>query len=207
MALSSHPTSRATTRPRSCVTEPIARLLLDSARQVYREYHGSVFRYLVRRVGAEDAADLTAEVFTVVWRRLDALPAAAPLPWLYAVARNTMANHRRRAGRADEAHRMLAVGTSTAGRDVGEAVAERHLVHRAWASLRESDREVLALIGWEALTVREAATVLGCSAAACSVRLMRATTRLAKALAADSGDSDSDSTTETVDRSVIGVAR
>ncbi|MFF1951717.1 sigma factor-like helix-turn-helix DNA-binding protein [Kitasatospora herbaricolor] len=41
---------------------------------------------------------------------------------------------------------------------------------------------MLALIGWEGLTVREAARVLDCSPLTCSVRLMRARTRLARAM-------------------------
>jgi RNA polymerase sigma-70 factor (ECF subfamily) len=177
----------------------------EEFRAVYRECYGAVYRYLVRRVGADDAADLTAEVFTIAWRRLDALPTGEPLPWLYTVARKTAANHWRGADRAEEAQRMLAFEGWTVGRDVGELVTERQAVQRAWASLRPADREVLALIGWERLTVREAATVLECSAAACSVRLMRARTRFRKAMEATAAGPEG--AEEVVARSVLGVAR
>ncbi|MFC8454596.1 RNA polymerase sigma factor [Kitasatospora sp. NPDC057223] len=154
----------------------------EEFREVYREHYGAVYRYMLRRVGDADAADLAAEVFTVAWRRFDALSAQAPLPWLYTVARNTVANHRRKEGRAEDAHRGLAVTAAASVRDVGETVTEREAVHRAWSTLRPADQEVLALIGWEGLTVREAARVLDCSAPTCSVRLMRARTRLSRAM-------------------------
>ncbi|MEV8100720.1 sigma-70 family RNA polymerase sigma factor [Kitasatospora sp. NPDC085879] len=176
----------------------------EAFRRVYREHYDAVYRYMIRRVGATDAADLAAEVFTVAWRRMDALPALAPLPWLYAVARNTVANHRRKAGRAEDMERSLAVEATATARDIGETVTERHTVHRAWAALRTSDQEVLALIGWEGLTVREAARVLGCSAPACSVRLMRARTRLAQALETADG---ARGTTETIGRASLGASR
>lgn len=169
---------------------------------MYREHYGAVYRYMIRRVGAADAADLAAEVFAVAWRRMDTLPAGAPLPWLYTVARNTVANHRRAVGRAEDLHRDLAVDATVTARDVGEAVTERHVVHRAWAALRTSDQEVLALIGWEGLTVREAARVLGCSAPACSVRLMRARARLARALETVGGAGE---TPETIGREAVGA--
>ncbi|MFF1873489.1 RNA polymerase sigma factor [Kitasatospora herbaricolor] len=93
-------------------------------REVYREHYGAVYRYMHRRVGDADAADLAAEVFTVAWRRFDALPAQAPLPWLYTVARNTVANHRRKEGRAEDAHRGLTVTAAASARDIGETVTE-----------------------------------------------------------------------------------
>jgi RNA polymerase sigma-70 factor (ECF subfamily) len=54
----------------------------------------------------------------------------------------------------------------------------------ALANLAEPDQEVLRLVGWEELTVAEAATVLGCTRTAAAVRLHRARRRLAAAMAA-----------------------
>jgi RNA polymerase sigma-70 factor (ECF subfamily) len=56
----------------------------------------------------------------------------------------------------------------------------------AFAQLSEGDREVLRLVAWEGLTLREAAVVLGCSAVACRVRFFRAKGRLAALLDAPS---------------------
>ncbi|MCL2419615.1 MAG: hypothetical protein FWD04_10005, partial [Conexibacteraceae bacterium] len=62
--------------------------------------------------------------------------------------------------------------------------AEDPAIWDAWNRLRVSDREVLALIAWEELTVAEAARVLGCPAPQFSVRLFRARRRLEHLLAA-----------------------
>ena len=56
-------------------------------------------------------------------------------------------------------------------------------VWEAWNRLRPADREVLALIAWEELSVAEAARVLGYSAPQFSVRLFRARRRLERLLA------------------------
>jgi RNA polymerase sigma-70 factor (ECF subfamily) len=51
-----------------------------------------------------------------------------------------------------------------------------------FAALSERDREVLRLVAWEGLSLRDAARVLGCSAVACRVRYHRAKSRLAARL-------------------------
>jgi RNA polymerase sigma-70 factor (ECF subfamily) len=48
----------------------------------------------------------------------------------------------------------------------------------AFSGLGERDREVLRLVAWEQLSLREAATVLGCTPVACRVRFHRAKRRL-----------------------------
>lgn len=85
-------------------------------------------------------------------------------------------------GSSERAGRLLARQASEASRavavrDVGDQVAEANTVQRAWLRLSAEDRELLALIGRERLGVGEAARVLGCSAAVCSVRLHRARRR------------------------------
>ena len=51
------------------------------------------------------------------------------------------------------------------------------------AGLSELDQEILRLIGWEDLTVSEAATVLSCTRTTAAVRLHRARRRLTAAMA------------------------
>jgi RNA polymerase sigma-70 factor (ECF subfamily) len=59
----------------------------------------------------------------------------------------------------------------------------------AWERLSAADREVLALVAWEQLSVADAARALGCSASVFSVRLHRARRRLARRLAATDASS------------------
>jgi DNA-directed RNA polymerase specialized sigma24 family protein len=67
---------------------------------LYERRYAAVFAYGLRRIGADLARDMTAEVFLVAWRRRRPLPAAAEeLPWLYATARRITANLLRTEGR------------------------------------------------------------------------------------------------------------
>ncbi|NUU21457.1 MAG: sigma-70 family RNA polymerase sigma factor, partial [Streptomycetaceae bacterium] len=67
-------------------------------------------------------------------------------------------------------------------RDLADRTAERGLVVGAWQSLGETDREVLALVGWEGLDIPSAARVMQCSVPAFTARLYRAKRRLRAAL-------------------------
>src|SRR5437868_15407630 len=69
--------------------------------QLYTDNVDAIRAYVRRRAPEEMVDDVVADVFLVCWRRLDVVPEEA-LPWLYAVARNTLANERRR--RTREAH-------------------------------------------------------------------------------------------------------
>jgi RNA polymerase sigma-70 factor (ECF subfamily) len=142
--------------------------------QIYAEHHGAVRAYVRRRAHEDAVDDIVSETFLVCLRKVDSVPDEA-LPWLYAVARKTLANHRRKAAR------RVPAGEISAGEPdpVGDGV-----LAQAFAELGERDREVLRLVAWEGLSLGEAAVVLGCSSVACRVRLHRAKSRLASRLSA-----------------------
>jgi RNA polymerase sigma-70 factor (ECF subfamily) len=71
--------------------------------------------------------------------------------------------------------------TGTPGPDATVAVAD---IRAALATLSDLDQEILRLVGWEELTVTEAAQVLGCTRTTAAVRLHRARKRLTMAMAA-----------------------
>ena len=119
-----------------------------------------------------------AETFLVCWRKLGRIP-DDPLPWLYAVARKTLANHRRRLAREQRAGAADPESAVAEPEPVGDTV-----LAAAFAALSERDREVLRLIAWEGLSLGDASAVLGCSALGCRVRYHRAKTRLARRLEA-----------------------
>jgi RNA polymerase sigma-70 factor (ECF subfamily) len=153
---------------------------------VYAVHHADVVRYGLRRLADRDASmELAQEVFVVAWRRRAEVPEYS-LPWLYGVARNLLANHWR--GRRSSPA-ALPLGEPDAlphpsGGGESDSVPALVDLRAALATLPEVDREILWLIGWEQLTVSEAATVLGCSRTATAVRLHRARKRLAAAMAA-----------------------
>lgn len=142
--------------------------------------HQPVQRYARRRTDAATADDVVAETLTVLWRRLDDVPADAELAWAYGVARRCLANTRRGAGRrlrlvdrvTAEARVDAQVGAPPGIDDGDPQLAD------ALARLGEDDREVLRLWAWEQLEAREIAAVLDISPNAASIRLHRAKRRL-----------------------------
>jgi RNA polymerase sigma-70 factor (ECF subfamily) len=140
--------------------------------QIYTSHRDAVDAYVRRRIAPDVVEDVVAEVFLVCLRRIDDVP-SPPLPWLYAVARKTLANERRRQSRTAPAAAAVARDPEPTG---DSALAA------AFAELGERDREILRLVAWEGLSLREAATVLDCSSVAARVRYHRAKTRLAARL-------------------------
>lgn len=148
-------------------------------RDLYDEHFNAVLGYALRRASADDAADVAAETFTVAWRRLGDVPEPpATRPWLYGVARRTLANvrrgNRRRLALAD----VLRAELSEAVPDHSAEVVARVDIVNGLAGLSAEDAEILRLSSWEGLEPREIAEVLGMSPTVARKRLSRARSRL-----------------------------
>jgi RNA polymerase sigma-70 factor (ECF subfamily) len=146
---------------------------------MFRAHHAAVYRYVLRRVEGPAVEDVVGETFLVAWRRYEEL-AGEPLPWLLGIARRVCANHLRGRSRRTQLHARLAAEPAPAQMAAAELM-ERS-VRAALASLRDEDREVIALVAWDGLDNHQAARVLGCGVGAFAVRLHRARRRLARAL-------------------------
>jgi RNA polymerase sigma-70 factor (ECF subfamily) len=138
--------------------------------EIYESHHGAVEAYVRRRMAADLVDDAVAETFLVCWRKIGDVPADS-LPWLYAVARKTIANQRRAAQRISPAMANVAAGEPEPEEDP--------VLAAAFAQLSDRDREVLRLVAWEGLSLRQASTVLDCTTVSCRVRFHRAKRRLA----------------------------
>jgi RNA polymerase sigma-70 factor (ECF subfamily) len=157
--------------------------------ELYERCYGSVYAFAARRVGRESADEIAAETFLVAWRRSESLP-LEPLPWLYGVARNVIL--RKRVEGVREGRTLAAVANELAvSPGVEPDVPGDQRLAEAWQRLNGRDREALALVAWEELSVAEGGRLLGCSAPAFSVRLHRARRRLARLLAAGEQTSSS----------------
>ena len=151
---------------------------------LFRENYAAVRAYALRRAAPETAQDVVADTFLVAWRRLDDVPDDA-LPWLYGVARRTLANQRRSAERGAALERRLATAAAPAGSpDPADRAGHNELMRLALARLPETSREALMLVAWHGLSPARAARAAGCSRATFAVRLHRARGRLAAELAA-----------------------
>lgn len=151
---------------------------------VYHELYEPVCGYALRRVRRpEDAAEVIAETFATLWRRFDGCPQDAELrPWLFGVARRVIANQRRGERRRTALSERLAANLDPAAFEAVHPDATSSALAHAFASLSESDRELLSLVAWEGLTREELAVALGTSRAAVRLRLHRAGKRLRAAL-------------------------
>jgi len=135
--------------------------------RIYEQHRDAVRAYVRRRAPEPVVEDVVSDVFVVCLRRIDDVPRDA-LPWLYGVARKTLANERRK--RHDV---PVAPEVSYEPEPVGDPK-----LAAAFNALSDLDREILRLVAWEGLSLREAAGVLECKPVAARVRYHRAKTRL-----------------------------
>ncbi|MDU0313876.1 sigma-70 family RNA polymerase sigma factor [Phycicoccus sp. M110.8] len=151
--------------------------------------HGPrVLAYLARRTTpAEDAADVLQEVLTTAWRRISDAPDDPDhaLAWLLAIARRTLANHRRGQARRHDATARLRAELAGGRTPLPADDPAVDGVREALGSLAADDREVLALAYWDGLTGEQVAVVLAVSPASARKRLQRARERLRRVLDAD----------------------
>lgn len=149
-------------------------------RDVYRDYVGPIRAYLARRVPYRDVEDLAADVFAVAWQKRSSVTAGEELPWLYRIASFIVANYRRR-----EKHRadFLWLFHEPDSAPAADAFLDQDPeLATAWATLSASQRELLALVVVEGVSVKDAAIVLDITANAVSIRVHRAKKQLADAL-------------------------
>src|SRR6476646_3486087 len=137
----------------AAVKETLPREIAEARiNDLYRDHARDILGYALRRTrDPEDAADVVAETFLIAWRRLGEVPLDGEARlWLYGTARHVLANQDRGARRRDrlterlreELRRQFPV----------QPTKESSPFLEALAGLREADRELLMLIGWEELT-------------------------------------------------------
>lgn len=153
---------------------------------LYDGLYAPISGYALRRTRSpEDAAEAIAETFATLWRRLEACPAGDEArPWMFGVARRVLANQRRAERRRSALAERLTTELEPSWLADGDAVAPGSdgRVARAFATLNEADREILALLAWEGLTRDELSIALGVSRPAARLRLHRARRRFEAAL-------------------------
>lgn len=149
----------------------------------YRRLYAPVSGYVLRRLTSpEEVAEVVAETFLTLWRRLDDAPEGDALrPWTYGVARRVIANHLRGVRRREALTERLVADFAQITqrlRDPAEKVAEASNLRAALTRLSERDQELLTLVAWEGLSNDEIAITLGVRAGAVRLRLYRARRRL-----------------------------
>ncbi|MCU1676855.1 MAG: polymerase, sigma-24 subunit, subfamily [Frankiales bacterium] len=154
------------------------------AREALRSNADDLLAYFERRVIVrEDAADLLSETMLQSWRRITALPVGDTVRqrmWLFTVAANVLANHRRAAGRRMALAQRLR--QHIAASPISADPVEPHAVRDAVLHLHAAQRELVMLIHWDGFTIVEAAEILGVNPSTARGRYAAARTVLRDAL-------------------------
>jgi RNA polymerase sigma factor (sigma-70 family) len=147
------------------------------------ERHGlAVRRYVVRRIGDAAGDDLASEVFVRAFRgrsRYVARHDSAVL-WLFGIANNVVADHRRLERRRLAALQRLTAEAPGAADHCWITVAPELV--GALRALPAVERDTLLLVVWGELTQSEAAVALGVPVGTVSSRITRARKRLGATL-------------------------
>jgi RNA polymerase sigma-70 factor (ECF subfamily) len=156
----------------------------DRLESLFEAHHRALLAYAARRSPTlADAEDVVAEVFLVAWRRLSEVPAGEEArPWLFGVARNTIANQRRGFTRRLRLQARLEQTTERPMTEVPVPNSDAEPALEALSRLSASDQELLRLAAWEELSHAEIAEVMGISVNAVAIRLHRARARFEQAL-------------------------
>jgi RNA polymerase sigma factor (sigma-70 family) len=157
--------------------------------ELYDRHAPDIHRYVARRLGDSAADDVVAETFLVAFRRRDRFDPSrgAARPWLYGIASNLIAGHRRSEVMQYRVLAKTAVDPVVEShRDRAEervaAAAVTRQLGAALARLAKRDRDVLLLVAWESLTYDEVAQALGIPIGTVRSRLNRARKKVRKAL-------------------------
>src|SRR3954447_9348947 len=156
----------------------------DAFEQLYKRYARPVFGLALRRLGDRfRAEDAVQETFTSVWRsaRTYRPDRGAGGTWLYAVARNAIADRAR--ARQEPAAKPPDLPSAEAGpSEQTEDSWVSWRVHRAVSELPEQERVLLELAYWSGLSQSEVAEYLGIPLGTVKTRTRAALARLADVL-------------------------
>jgi RNA polymerase sigma-70 factor (ECF subfamily) len=157
---------------------------------VFEKHHPAVHRYLARRLGADLADELAAEVFAVAFAKRNRYDRSFEdaRPWLFGIATRLAHRHWRREERELRAYARTGIDPAAPSHD--ERVAARAdsavagpVLAAALAALSRDERDVLLLHAWEELAYPEIAAALSISLGTVKSRLHRARRRVRQSLA------------------------
>ncbi|RSN64094.1 RNA polymerase subunit sigma-70 [Actinomadura sp. WAC 06369] len=161
----------------------------DAFTAVYDRYFPEVYRYAVGRLDVQTGEDIAAETFCVAFAQRDRFdPGRGGLrPWLFGIATNLMARHRRKEARHYRALMRTDAASSVEGHEarVVTSLAARRLQPRllkALTGLNQGERDVVLLIAVGQLSHEEVAQTLGIAAGTVRSRLSRARAKFQKTI-------------------------
>lgn len=173
----------------------------ESFAALYDRHFGDIYRYVAARVGPQLADDLASETFLTAFRKRHSFDPDRGVVrnWLYGIATNLLAGHRRSEARRLEALARVPSDDLGGGEHsdrvaarVTAAGARRRLAAEL-GRLSDGERDVLLLVAYGDLSYDEIAQALGIPLGTVASRLNRVRRKLRVALddvIAESGGSD-----------------
>lgn len=159
----------------------------------YGRYYRLVLTVAHQRLGGlSDAEDAAAEVFRIAWAH-HAAGNELSLSWVYMTLRNVVGNEYRRSGRALDL--VVKIAPMTWEESAPVSIDDAVTVRVAMRGLPVAQRDLLHMAYWQDLAPVEIAQILGCSATAARIRLLRARRHL-KSLIAVALDIEAEATGE-----------
>lgn len=158
----------------------------DRFGEVFDRHYPEIHRYASRRLGPEQAEDVSAETFARAFKARGKFrsSSSSALPWLYGIAGNVMRMHRRSEVRRLRAYARTGIDPvedfAGAATERASADASRRALLTALAALSHRDREIVLLTAWAELTSAEIGEALSMPDASVRTRLARARSRLAQ---------------------------
>ncbi|MCH7725731.1 MAG: RNA polymerase sigma factor [Planctomycetes bacterium] len=161
------------------VNELISRCLTgdrDAQRELYEQYHRSVYRMVARMVGHAQADDVTQDVFVKVFRGLRGFRGTSEFStWLYRIAINECLRQRGSGGLPPSPLHEEPIDPTG---EPGQQLEQAELLERALNRLDAQLRAVFLLRELEGLTYDQIASVLEIPPGTVASQLNRAKTQL-----------------------------
>lgn len=143
-------------------------------KKMYNLHFDKIYRYLYWRTGDGALADdLSADVFTRAWQKIDDFDGRHPQAWLFTIAKNLLTDHRRKKSdlQLDEKTAMQIPDSRASAADEIDAQSEQAKLRRALASLPLQVRQVVILRVVENNSAKQTGQLLGLSEA--NVRVLQ----------------------------------
>lgn len=164
----------------------------DEFAAIFDRHFVTIYRYVARRIGPDDAEDIAGEAFRIAFERRQAFDStwSSARPWLYGIATNVMRGRSRSEWRRARAVQRATVAAAvTHADDDFERAADRldaddqmERVGHAIAQLADGDRDALLLFAVEGLSYGDVAHALSIPVGTVRSRINRARTQVRELL-------------------------
>jgi RNA polymerase sigma-70 factor (ECF subfamily) len=156
--------------------------------ELFRRHAPRLHAYVKRRLGPPLADDVVSETFATAFRQRARFDGRAAFgAWLWGIAANVIARHRRQETRMYRAFARTGAdpaedGVADLASDRASAAALGPGLARALASLNAQERDAVLLLAWADMSYAEIAATLGLPLGTVKAKIHRARNKLRKAL-------------------------